>query len=78
MLTIKDNVDLKQLEKYGFNKWIRERCCNCYAYVYDCNGKSTNKLIVRKDKTIRIVNINNEVVNLIYDMIQNGIVEKVE
>ena len=78
MLKIKDNVDLKELEKYGFDKWTRENCCNKYAYTYDCKGKSTIKLVVHLDKTIRIVNFNSEVVNLIYDLIKDALVEKVE
>ena len=77
MLKIKDNVDLKELEKYGFEKWTRESCCNRYAYIYDCNGKKTIKLVIHIDKTIRIVNFNSEVVNLIYDLIKDGLVEKV-
>lgn len=78
MLKIVDNVDLKELEKYGFDKWTRENCCNKYAYIYDCKGKSTIKLVVHLDKTIRIVNFNSEVVNLIYDLIKDRLVEKVE
>lgn len=77
MLKIKDNVDLKELEKYGFEKWTRESCCNRYAYIYDCDGKTTTKLVIHKDKTIRIVNFNSKVVNLIYDLIKDGLVEKV-
>jgi len=77
MLKIKDNIDLKELEKYGFEKLARESCCNRYAYIYDCNGKTTTKLVVHKDKTIRIVNFNSKVVNLIYDLIKDGLVEKV-
>ena len=78
MLKIRDNVDLEELEKYGFEKLTRESCCNKYAYIYDCNGKTTIKLVVHKDKTIRIVNFNSKVVNLIYDLIKADLVVKVE
>lgn len=78
MLKVKDNVDLKELEKFGFEKWTRELCCNKYAYVYDCKGKKTIKLVVHQDRTIRVVNTNNEVMSLLYDLIKADLVEVVE
>lgn len=78
MLKIREDVDLKELEKFGFEKWTRENCCNRYAYIYDCNGKTTIKLVIHKDKTIRIVNFNSNVVKLIYDLIKADLIVKVE
>ena len=34
MYKIREDVDLKELKKYGFEKWTRESCCNRYAYIY--------------------------------------------
>lgn len=72
MLKIKDNVDLKELEKFGFKK---------YEY--------THLLVLRKDnhdfacvdirnKVYEILDLCNLTYNLIYDLIQAGLVEKVE
>ena len=33
MLKIKDNVDLKELEKYGFENGMRDLKDDCYSYV---------------------------------------------
>ncbi len=72
MLKIKDNVDLKELEKFGF---------------YDDYGnwhKDSNRYIeywINSYRCIEIfVNDESEVVldNTIYDLIQAGLVEKVE
>ena len=76
MLKIKDNIDLKELEKYGFAKWKRANVPN-YIYVFDNMGKSTNKIVVHKDRTLRIVNINKIVINLLYDLIKVDLIEKV-
>lgn len=78
MLKIREDIELNVLEKYGFEKWTGKNGCNRYAYIYDCNGKTTIKLVVHKDKTIRIVNFNSNVVNLIYDLIKADLIEKVD
>lgn len=44
MLKIKDNVDLKELEKFGF-----EKCCDWYRYEIEnmCIGISTIDRIIQ-------------------------------
>ena len=80
LLKFNPKKDMKELEKYGFEKWAMEHCCNKYAYIYDCKGKKTIKIVVHKDNTLRIVNVNNEVMLLLYDLIKADllIVEGVE
>ena len=43
---IKRDVDLKELEKYGFRKWDKENCGKSYSYIYDCNGKTPIKIVI--------------------------------
>lgn len=79
MLKIKDNVDLKELEKYGFNE-----CLYVNAIVY----KKTiirgieiyNYIISSKDRIIHFnqMSVHNELDDTIYDLIQDGLIEKVE
>ena len=80
MLKIKDNVDLKELEKYGFEYFVNG--CGTTGY-----SKKTNYgyyTIIEKDKehlgiTIwerRLPTGINE--NLLYDLIKADLVEKVD
>ena len=82
MLKIKDNVDLKELEKYEFEYFING--CGTYGYSY----KTTRGFItiVEKDKEYnnkyndeRMIKENDIVKNidLLYDLIKDGLVEKV-
>ena len=72
MLKIKDDVDLKKLEKFDFKK---------YEY--------THLLVLRKDehdfasidirnRKYEIIDLCNLTYNLTFDLIQVGLVEKVE
>ena len=80
MLKIKDNVDLKELEKYGF-------VCSPYIYI---------KKIIRSNKTIKeektiyveektreisihkgLFNVDEEL-NIIYDLIKDDLIEKAD
>ena len=78
MLKIKDNVDLKELEKFGFAYFIN----NCGTYGYSINLLKGYVTIIEKDNEFhssfderRIpLNITQD---LLYDLIQAGIVEKV-
>ena len=76
MLKIKDNVDLKELEKYGF-KHLKE--CKTYSederwgyFEIDEDGEYK--------RSIRIVDDihSNYELDLLYDLIKDGLVEKVE
>ena len=84
MLKIKENVDLKELEKFGFT-------CE-YGFSGDCNTgywelKQQNyrgRIIVRKNKKIMTFNqidwysgSENPIPDLLFDLIQAGLVEKV-
>ena len=79
MLKIKDNVDLKELEKYGFEYEEWEKC-----YV---GGYSNRELHLRVNPETREIKMyepfrdnedseNN--IELLYDLIKDGLVEKVE
>jgi len=75
MLRIKDNVDLKELEKFGF-KEINYAYMIVYKYENDyCN------IIIGPD---RIIHLNHFTVNntsgldIIYNLIKADLVEKVE
>lgn len=79
MLKIKDNVDLKELEKFGFKYFGEEHYkvsyfkdegllgCNCAINVYT------------KDRRLEIVDSYDQSVweDIIFDLIQAGLVEKV-
>lgn len=79
MLKIKDDVDLKKLEKFGFrytknkNSYIKE------IYVGDCD------LIVDADKILYYDNYSTadmtyhsyQLLEKIYNLIQTGLVEKI-
>ena len=84
MLKIKESVDLKELEKFGFTFW--ENGCGTTGYAYDTIKGSIT--IVEKDKEF-----NNEYIverkipisqalmcnlELLYDLIKADIIEKVE
>lgn len=95
MLKIKDNVDLKELEKFGFfksnekvNGWTYEFepladynfCEDNYAYLYvkefeyDCETKSNREL----ELTITQDDECSYNFDVLFDLIQSGLVEKVE
>ena len=79
MLKIKDNVDLNELEKYGFRKPNSTTLENVGYENID------GIWILKKDKKLRIVcsdKINgfydNTLSNSLYDLIKDGLVEKVD
>ena len=83
MLKIKDNIDLKELEKFGFRT-------SGGVYQKDLEEEKSSSLITRIymciylnriDRIIRFAsNYEKETVKLdaLYDLIQAGLVEKVE
>lgn len=83
MLKIKDNVDLKELEKFGFTKKhsyytkrIYEGKDYCVIGVY--NGKDKRmKDFVRAITKYAYMSITRDY-DTIYDLIQAGLVEKVD
>ena len=75
MLKIKDNVDLKELEKFGFkidkyNLW--------YEYHAKNNAKDIIVINAESKKIGFYQNYNGKSYNTLYDLIQADLVEKVE
>lgn len=75
MLKIKDNVDLKELEKLGFrfDGWI---------YVYEQN-KFTGLRVKSDDRRIGLYNsadiiVDRKTLTILYDLIKADMVEKVD
>ena len=76
MLKIKDNVDLKELEKYGFKKnsnftdgWAMDKTYKKGRYYQE-------DIYVWNDRKIQVNAI--ELNDTIYDLIKAGLVEKVD
>ena len=82
MLKIKDNVDLKELEKFGFTRYepdeyyrVDEDECNKSArYILWENDFGTMDI---EEDTRRIWTISSNY-DILFDLIQAGLVEKVE
>ena len=82
MLKIKDSVDLKELEKFGFEY---DEDINCYFYYgftrANCNSE-IRMYIDKKNKTITtgfdMYVHEGKIHDKIYDLIEAGLVEKVE
>lgn len=73
MLKIKDNVDLKKLEKYGLKY---QQVGMDYAYAkYMLKGQHKECVIVWLDREIQVDAI--EILDTLYDLIKDGLVEKV-
>lgn len=81
MLKIKDNVDLKELEKFGFKPEYRfEGCLYWVLKQYTFRGR----VIVRKDRKILTFNgdwyseADNPIPDLLFKLFQEGLVEKID
>ena len=87
MLKIKDNVDLKELEKYGFIKLENDYRGHKYSWKEE-KGNWFYELYVAKDNRLSIRVISEEVFSYIvfygklqtklYDLIKADLVEKVD
>ena len=80
MLKIKDNVDLKDLEKYGFKNFnlFCEYNKNLIEFL-----KNKHLIIAMENKQIYLEKLeiwqdSRESLEVLYDLIQDGLVEKVE
>ena len=75
MLKIKDNVDLKELEKYGFKEWS-------YHYVFSIDEDNEEDFIINKsNRSIEITSCMAGTlteIDILYDLIKADLVEKVE
>ena len=76
MLKIKDNVDLKELEKYGFYDNKYSFANKNYSHISTC-GEVVNRMLIHKDRHIRFNNPTIKCLDGLYDLIKDGLVEKV-
>ena len=72
MLKIKDNVDLSVLEKYGFEYEDYEDNYKIYNFRESTIYIETHNRIIKSE-----IYMEDEDFDTLYDMIQDGIVEKV-
>lgn len=79
MLKIKDNVDLKELEKFGFQYVSSEYYDYYWKKVY--LGNDMDDRIIYKildDGEIQIIRLDGELDDTLYDLIKADLVEKVD
>ena len=92
MLKIKDNVDLKELEKFGFKKrnhngpcYIKNLSNSEYTYGFILIHEELKGTVVKNAREICCVKINsqfqvnefNELLSTLYDLIKDDLVERV-
>ena len=75
MLKIKDNIDLKELEKFGFKAYDYVLF---YEYHSKNNYKDTIMLNMKNKRLLFYQTYNGKSYDVLYDLIQAGLVEKVE
>ena len=84
MLKIKDNVDLKELEKFGFDTSASPEVQGIAKIDFSNNwiddhfGMILGFGLCIWDSTREIINWEDGNLDIIYDLIQAGLVEKVE
>jgi hypothetical protein len=75
MLKIKDNVDLKELEKFGFWQWEN----TWGTYTIDKQIATTEEADLFLYEYDRIINFEeNSNLNVLYDLIKADLVEKID
>ena len=75
MLKIKDDVDLKELEKFGF-KYVKNSnypMLSNQKYYYDY---ARTMAVYENTKVIIIKHTDNKTIDTLYDLVQAGLVEK--
>ena len=73
MLKIKDNIDLKELEKYGFNLYDER------SNLYDKQLTENEEInIYNKEINIALDGWETNKLDTLYDLIKDELVEKVE
>ena len=77
MLKIKDDVDLEELEKFGFKESYYEDSYRKKVYLRNNDDDRVVYRIDKKTKIIRITRIDGELDDTLYDLIKAGLVEKV-
>jgi len=80
MLKIKDNVELKSLQKYGFKYWGDDHYKASYMYDEGFRGCNCAINVYTKDRRLEIVDSYSQEVwdEVLFDLINDGLVEKVE
>ena len=79
MLKIKNNIPLKELEKFGF----KHRYGKCYEYIREIDGRIAYRIYTTKNhaniqiEILEPVIIAQKIQDVLYDLIQAGLVEKV-
>ena len=76
MLKIRDNMDLEELEKYGFKKNSNFPDGWAMVKTYKKGRYYQEDIYVWNDRTIQVNAI--ELNDTIYDLIKDGLVEKVD
>lgn len=79
MLKIKDNVDLKELEKFGFKR-VEYYNGTCWKFTRFIGKHEAINIIIREDNKIlkyNIMSVKNDLEDIVFDLIQAGLVEKV-
>ena len=85
MLKIKDNVDLKELEKYGFtkleddirgHKYKWEQIKSNWRYEIYISKDNFIRVVVNSDESFRYVLFANKMQTKLYDLIKADLVEK--
>lgn len=81
MLKIKDNVDLKELEKYGFEYKKSKTNIIYYNLGKDELGSNNRIVVIKKDRDMEVdistdLKGYSEELEVLYDLIQAGLVEK--
>lgn len=76
MLKIRKNISFETLKEYGFVK-VDSYLFNRYLYVNRCKTIQ-NRIYVYQDLHIAFGNINKTVLDTLYDLIKDNIIEKVD
>lgn len=90
MLKVKDNIDLKELKKFGFNKWFdykgsiykMTKFIRGYVFTYYDEENNFKEDLITISKNTRIIEITDSIfVDIIYkkvkELIDAGLIEKV-
>ena len=83
MLKIKDNVDLKELEKYGFHDYNNGYYKKWYGepdgiFVFEVHNDTKKIIISLYDYPYPDTYYETEIDNTLYDLIKDDLVEKVK
>lgn len=81
MLKIKDDIDLKELKKFGFEYVFSEPFDFCYKKVYlrnEDDDKNFYKIVDNKYREIQLTRLDGKLDDTLYDLITAGLVEKIE